>query len=118
MGLRDRLKGRLKSIREGVKEIHEEARHPGRPAPHMVPRNKLWAAEEGKSPPPSPEQAAAPEIDPFKQKAAVKEDQEFWFLEGDNEGWDQTNPTADSALNEDASDPEEEKNDSGSESEE
>ena len=106
MGLRDRLKGRLKSIRDGVKEIHEEARHPGRPAPHMVPRNKLWAAEEGKSPPPPAEKSSSPEIDPYKRKAAVKEDQEFWFLEGDNEGWDQTNPT-----------PENEKNDSGSEPE-
>jgi hypothetical protein len=106
MGLRDRIKGRLKSIREGAKEIHEEARHPGRPAPHMVPRNKLWAAEEGKSPPPPPEQASKQEIDPFKRQDAVKEDQEFWFLEGDNEGWDQTNPIVEQQENEPGTDPE------------
>ena len=50
MGLRSRLKNKIKGTLEGVgalaKVIHDEANHPGRPQPHMAARNPLWGGGE------------------------------------------------------------------------
>jgi hypothetical protein len=93
MGIRDRLKKRIGRVQEAVKNIREEASHPGRPQPHMAQRNPMWGGNKDEAPAGVTPQSSVP--DPHA--GAQDEDDgdgEFWFLkEGDSEGWDQTNPT-------------------------
>ena len=96
MGLRSRIKGRIKSAVGNVKAlaavINEEANHPGRPSPHMAARNPMWGGED--TPVSSEEEAAdsAESASDDKEKS-TSEDGDFWFLNYDDvDGWDVTNP--------------------------
>ena len=39
--------------------VNEEAKHPGRPQPHMVARNPLWGGESG----PNPDKTEVPQVE-------------------------------------------------------
>lgn len=96
MGLRNRikekLKERLQDIRALVNVIHDEAKHPGRPQPHMAARNPLYGGQEE-----SPETAPKPSESSTPEKSAAPsppqaDDGDFWYLRGDDEGWSDLNP--------------------------
>lgn len=99
MGFRTRIKSKIKEalgdVRALFQMVNEEAKHPGRPQPHMVARNPLWGGENGPNPdktevPQSQESSSAP-----AQKVEKPEDegeQDFWYLRGDDEGWSDPNP--------------------------
>ena len=99
MGLRTRIKSKIKEalgdVRALFQMVNEEAKHPGRPQPHMVARNPLWGGENG----PNPDKTEVPnvektpqEIVPEGEKKQEEEDQDFWYLRGDDEGWSDPNP--------------------------
>lgn len=109
MGIRSRIKAkiqdRLQDIRALVRVVNEEANHPGRPQPHMVARNPLWGGEAGEIPaqkqvpsetekhvsePTSTISTASPPKEKKESKEA--EDDDFWYLRGDDEGWSDLNP--------------------------
>lgn len=69
MGLLSRIKRKLTSIAE-------EANHPGRPPPHKESENPFYAQERA---PVKPPEAPTPTDRP-------------WYLDGSQEGWDDTNP--------------------------
>ena len=98
MGIRDRIKRRLKGARDLIQRVQDEANYPGRPQPHMAARNPLWGGTADRTPegvtprsevPSSTPQPAA-DIDPY----AAKDDGEFWFLKESTveDGWQVTNP--------------------------
>lgn len=104
MGIRDRLKRRLKGARDLLKQVQEEANYPGRPQPHMAARNPLWGGSEDKPPEGTAPRAAVPKpkpkpappgVDPYASNNAASEgEDDYWFLK-DNEvedGWRETNP--------------------------
>ena len=73
--------------------VNEEAKHPGRPQPHMVARNPLWGGESG----PNPDKTEVPQVEepspsPKAEKADEESEQDFWYLRGDDEGWSDPNP--------------------------
>ena len=106
MGLRSRLKGKIKETLEGVgvlaKVIHDEANHPGRPQPHMAARNPLWGGGEvGDAENPETSDSDDATVDSTAQ--AGKEEQgsqpteevDYWFLndeDGEGDDWSLTNP--------------------------
>jgi hypothetical protein len=116
MGFRDRIKAKLKEkaqdMRALVRVVSEEAKHPGRPQPHMVARNPLWGGEAGPDPTQSTVESNSEEpvsVEPLKreevpqtdkltqesEKEKTKEaedDNDFWYLRGDDEGWSDLNP--------------------------
>lgn len=71
MGLLSRIKNKLAAI-------NEEARHPGRPPAHKESENPFYAHERAPAPP-SPEARPSDTAKP-------------WYLDGTQEGWDDTNP--------------------------
>jgi hypothetical protein len=105
VGIRDRIKRRLKGARDLLGQVSEEASYPGRPQPHMAARNPLWGGAEDKPPPdvtPKTSVPAAPStpsagVDPYASSDATPEgEDDYWFLK-DNEvedGWRETNPNA------------------------
>ena len=99
MGLRTRIKSKIKEalgdVRALFQMVNEEAKHPGRPQPHMVARNPLWGGENG----PNPDKTEVPQVEEPSpapaQKSEKDEDegeQDFWYLRGDDEGWSDPNP--------------------------
>ena len=112
MGIRSRIKAkiqeRLQDVRALVRVVNEEAKHPGRPQPHMVARNPLWGGEAGAPPtqkevPSEPEQevhTASPAVTPTSpppsssstETKQTTQDDDFWYLRGDDEGWSDLNP--------------------------
>ena len=107
MGIRDRIKSRLKSGVSNIKAfaavIHDEANHPGRPSPHMAARNPLWGGETGAGDADesaslasenTSENSAEPPIEhPVPEERRAPDGEEFWFLKDDDaEGWSETNP--------------------------
>lgn len=110
MGLRSRLKGKIKDTVEGVSAlariIHDEANHPGRPQPHMAARNPLWGGgdvtdKEASSTPASSDVETEGLPDAPVQTAGADEvtpqetGDDFWFLhdpDGEVDDWSQTNP--------------------------
>lgn len=96
MGIRDRIKRRLKGARDMFQRVQDEAGYPGRPQPHMAARNPLWGGTEDRPPEGVTPKTAVPssppssEVDPY----ASKDDGDFWFLkEGAvDDGWQVTNP--------------------------
>jgi hypothetical protein len=70
MGLRDLAR----KLVGGVRALNEEARHPGRPPTHRASGNPFHVEPEERRRP-----ADGPEARP-------------WFLDGSNDGWDDTNP--------------------------
>lgn len=111
MGLRSKLKGKIKDTVQGVSAlariIHDEANHPGRPQPHMAARNPLWGGgdvtdeglDEGTDKTKTPiDQTVSdsPPGAPFEvaSKSNDTED-EYWFLndpDGEVDDWSRTNP--------------------------
>ena len=99
MGIRTRIKSKIKEALGDVRAlfhiVNEEAKHPGRPQPHMVARNPLWGGEEG----PSPDRTEVPQTDDTPVETSPKsenngdgDEQDFWYLRGDDEGWSDPNP--------------------------
>ena len=101
MGLRGRIKGRIKETLGGfgalARIIHDEANHPGRPQPHMAARNPLWGGGEVDDPSKSenPLNEASVESTATKPLQPDAEDADYWFLddpEGEADDWSMTNP--------------------------
>ena len=99
MGIRSTIKSKLKesisSIKTFGKVIHDEAKYPGRPQPHMVARNPLWGGED--SPPAKDEhfdQAHQQIEHPIPEERKAPDGDEFWFLKDNDDGddWTKTNP--------------------------
>ncbi len=74
MGLIRRI---ARKVKKGLDEAKDEATHPGRPAGHRESENPYWEKPEDKQP----------------EEPSKKKDGDFWFLDGENEGWGDTNPT-------------------------
>jgi len=108
MGLRSRLKGKIKQTLEGVgvlaKVIHDEANHPGRPQPHMAARNPLWGGGEteedgGLDSENQTENPSSAESDAqsgtTEAVSQPNEEVDYWFLndeDGEGDDWSLTNP--------------------------
>ena len=107
MGIRTRIKSKLKDALNDVRAlfhiVNEEAKHPGRPQPHMVARNPLWGGEAGDAPEKTdvstdkaftPKEPKAPKSTEQNEEKSIdtKEDDDFWYLRGDDEGWSDPNP--------------------------
>jgi hypothetical protein len=101
MGLRNRLKGRIKETLGGVSAlariIHDEANHPGRPQPHMAARNPLWGGGEVDGPEVEESSESTPETTPSTTESDPQESEEsdYWFLhdpDGEADDWSLTNP--------------------------
>ena len=104
MGLRSRLKGKIKDTVEGVSAlariIHDEANHPGRPQPHMAARNPLWGGGDVTDKEASPAASTSSDVEtddvPGADEATPQETgDDFWFLhdpDGEVDDWSQTNP--------------------------
>jgi hypothetical protein len=106
MGLRSRLKKKIKGTLEGVgvlaKVIHDEANHPGRPQPHMAARNPLWGggdvgrSETEDSPiSDSDAQVHSTTSDTTNQSVESEPEADYWFLhdpDGEADDWSKTNP--------------------------
>ena len=99
MGFRTRIKSKIKEalgdVRALFQMVNEEAKHPGRPQPHMVARNPLWGGENG----PNPDKTEVPNAEENPQESGAKpekkqeeDEQDFWYLRGDDEGWSDPNP--------------------------
>ena len=108
MGLRSRLKNKIKGTLEGVgalaKVIHDEANHPGRPQPHMAARNPLWGGgevevegseTEDSSVSDADAQSNSTTTDTTVQPTESEPEPDYWFLhdpEGEADDWSKTNP--------------------------
>ena len=105
MGFRTRIKSKIKEtlgdVRALFQMVNEEAKHPGRPQPHMVARNPLWGGESGPNPDktevpqdeePIKSAAEEPIEEPKESEKQESEEQDFWYLRGDDEGWSDPNP--------------------------
>ena len=96
MGLRSKLKSKVKQSLENIqilgKVIHDEAKHPGRPQPHMVARNPLWGGQD--NPPENISQKAENHHSNSAENTSVEpaEEADFWFLSDAEDDWSQTNP--------------------------
>ena len=101
MGLRSRLKQKIKGTLEGVgalaKVIHDEANHPGRPQPHMAARNPLWGGgevERTQSTAVEDEDSNSVET-PVAESSKSEQEADYWFLhdpDGEADDWSKTNP--------------------------
>jgi hypothetical protein len=99
VGLRDRIKGRLNRLRDGVEAVRDEAKYPGRPANHRIADNPIYATgadrqarEEATAATTRRAEATAlpdPTVRPENDAAASGD---FWYLDGSEEdqGWDET----------------------------
>ena len=106
MGLRSRLKNKIKGTLEGVgvlaKVIHDEANHPGRPQPHMAARNPLWGGGEVERPKTedspisgSDAQVHSTTSDTTNKTVESEPEADYWFLhdpDGEADDWSKTNP--------------------------
>lgn len=111
MGLRSRLKGKIKDTVQGVgalaRIIHDEANHPGRPQPHMAARNPLWGGgdvtdegvNEGTDETKTPIEQTVSDAPPVVPSEAASQsndtEDEYWFLhdpDGEVDDWSRTNP--------------------------
>ena len=107
MGLRSRLKNKIKGTLEGVgvlaKVIHDEANHPGRPQPHMAARNPLWGGGEVERPDEVEDTSTSDEDNQSEnttsgtntQSTESEAEADYWFLhdpDGEADDWSKTNP--------------------------
>ena len=102
MGLRSRLKNKIKGTLEGVgalaKVIHDEANHPGRPQPHMAARNPLWGGGEVERTDKPSSNEESEEHQPtasVDQESSGEPEADYWFLhdpDGEADDWSKTNP--------------------------
>jgi hypothetical protein len=86
MGL---LRNLAKKVVGAAKAVHEEANHPGRPPAHKVSGNPFHQD------PPKPAVTPAPKApEPRKAESASQERTgRPWYLDGTQDGWDETDPT-------------------------
>jgi hypothetical protein len=104
MGIRSSIKARIKerlgNIRVLGKVIHEEAKHPGRPQPHMAARNPLWGGEDENPDSQEHLEKKQEEIDhPIPEERRSPDGEEFWFLkDNDGDDWSATNPGNDGTV--------------------
>ena len=104
--VRRRARRAVTRVRDGVKNLNEEARHPGRPPSYQAAASPYWQDDDMAMPPPASDkatdaataaQAPAPADDglPKPTDRTDRDGEPFWFLEGgsDLDGWDQTNPS-------------------------
>ena len=87
MGILKRIKGRVSSgvglVKDGIQAIQEESKRPEEPA------DSSEASEE----PEVSTSSEMPEVErPVEDEAPGGGP--FWFLDGENDGWDETNPGA------------------------
>jgi hypothetical protein len=99
MGLRSRLKNKLKGTLEGVgalaKVIHDEANHPGRPQPHMAARNPLWGGGEVERTDSVEDSVPEDSNGQTIQPPTTEPEADYWFLhdpDGEADDWSKTNP--------------------------
>ena len=105
MGLRSRLKNKIKGTLEGVgalaKVIHDEANHPGRPQPHMAARNPLWGGGEVERSDSTDTDSSTEDSSAVDSSSQVdntetnNEEVDYWFLhdpDGEADDWSKTNP--------------------------
>lgn len=87
MGLLRRV---VRKVKKGLAEIHEEAKHPGRPPTYKAAESPFWVEPEEKLPP----RPAGP---PVEQPAASPESATPWYLDGaeEAEGWEKMDATKD-----------------------
>ena len=85
--IKHKLKAKVRDVRALSLLIRDEAKHPGRPQPHMAARNPMWGGEDTPNPKPDSDAPAAPDSD-----ASQESDGDFWYLRGDDEGWSDPNP--------------------------
>ncbi len=106
--LKKRVKGGLKLARTLAETVQEEARHPGRPSSSMAADSPMWKddtndaahqkAREGIAAAQAEKEAQAVEAAKAAQPKPVdsegRDNEPFWFLKnGDDDGWDTTNPS-------------------------
>ena len=105
MGLRSRLKGKIKDTVQGVSAlariIHDEANHPGRPQPHMAARNPLWGGgdvtenENEESRDSASSMSSDQPVDTATTPESSETEADYWFLndpDGEVDDWSRTNP--------------------------
>ena len=99
MGVRSKVKGRIKEVLDNVKAlftlVSDEASHPGRPQPHMAARNPMWGGEDEapKEDIKQPENKASKSDENAPVETKDSDGEDFWYLRyEDNEGWDDPNP--------------------------
>lgn len=103
--VRRRARRAVTRVRDGVKQLNEEARHPGRPPSYHAAASPYWQdddmvmpaetkAAEQASPPAAPPTADDDGL-PKPTDRTDRDGEPFWFLEGEDdlEGWEQTNPS-------------------------
>ena len=79
MGL---LRSFAKKVVGAAKAVQEEAKHPGVPPAHKASENPFHEPPAAK---------VAPKVAPPKE-AADGRTEKPWYLQGDTEGWDETDP--------------------------
>ena len=87
MGILKRIKGRVVA---GLDTLRDEGRHPGAPIDRGTFRDETIKRDTDES----PESPALSDVSGAKTKPSPG-GQEYWFLDGDAEGWDETNPVPD-----------------------
>ncbi len=87
MGILKRIKGRVVA---GLGAVREEGRHPGGP----VDRGDFRDPELSRDALESPQETPVPATTESGAKKSPG-GQDYWFLDEDAEGWDQTNPSSD-----------------------
>jgi hypothetical protein len=87
VGILRRIKGRVSAgvglVRDGIQAVNEEARHPG-----GAPGYKREVVEEAAG-------ALESRETPVSERPVEEEAPgggSFWFLDGENDGWEETNP--------------------------
>jgi hypothetical protein len=100
VGILKRIKGRVSSgvelVKEGISAIQEEAKYPGRPPSHRAADDPLWQ-DSPRPDPATKETVPAPKPPPVPAEERPVEEEApgggaFWFLDGENDGWEETNP--------------------------
>ncbi len=79
MGLLSRIKDKVKA---GLAAVNDEAKHPGRPPAHKASSNPFHRDEAAR--------VASEAADKGRKKNAGED--KPWYLDGENDGWDDTNP--------------------------
>lgn len=85
MGILKRIKGRVSSgvglVKDGIQAVHEESKQPEKPAASSGAAGDQEASANSEMPEiERPVEDEAPGGGPF------------WFLDGENDGWEETNP--------------------------
>ena len=101
--VRRRARRAVTRVRDGVKNLNEEARHPGRPPSYHAAASPYWQDDDmamptgasASTPAPAPAPVEADDGLPKPTDRTDRDGEPFWFLAGEDdlEGWEQTNPS-------------------------